>query len=403
MPLRATGRSVVGPELKRAPDGTWFCRPYLGTDARTGRRIRPYRSFPGMDRAEAEAACREWLSRIAPAASMGASPTLASMLSSYIWDPSRRLSAATRATYESCLVNYIEPTIGSIDYAELTPFDVRGAYRRLLTAGGLTGKPIEGSTLRKVHALLKGAYSDWQRWLGRNPMFDVPAPAAARPQPFALDPADQEALTRVLLAAMSDRSCTGGNIARRTTAFAAYLALNQGLRVGEACAIRRCDWRRQTHDLRVCGTVVERPHLARQPYPKRGSSGNVALAKSVEEQLGRHLAWQDGWLNGDARELACPVVTYGAKGTMARPSTLSRRFSSLAREAGMPEGTSFHSLRHTHATWLLMHGCDMRTIQERLRHSDVATTLRFYSSVMPGRDSGAAELFSESMKEDTDS
>ena len=69
----------------------------------------------------------------------------------------------------------------------------------------------------------------------------------------------------------------------------------------------------------------------------------------------------------------------------------------------MPEGTSFHSLRHTHATWLLMHGCDMRTIQERLRHSDVATTLRFYSSVMPGRDSGAAELFSESMKEDTDS
>lgn len=42
-----------------------------------------------------------------------------------------------------------------------------------------------------------------------------------------------------------------------------------------------------------------------------------------------------------------------------------------------------------------MNGYDMRTIQERLRHRDVATTLRLYASVMPGRDSAAASGFAE--------
>ena len=39
----------------------------------------------------------------------------------------------------------------------------------------------------------------------------------------------------------------------------------------------------------------------------------------------------------------------------------------------------------------------MRTVQERLRHRDVATTLRIYGSVMPGRDARAAAAFSSSL------
>ena len=92
-----------------------------------------------------------------------------------------------------------------------------------------------------------------------------------------------------------------------------------------------------------------------------------------------------------------PLVTYRADGGLARPSDVSRRFKSLVRELGLPEETVFHSLRHTHATWLLMHGYDMRTIQERLRHRDVATTLRLYASVAPGRDAQAAEAFASSL------
>ena len=46
---------------------------------------------------------------------------------------------------------------------------------------------------------------------------------------------------------------------------------------------------------------------------------------------------------------------------------------------------------------MLMNGFDMRTIQERLGHASVKTTLDIYGSVMPGRDQAAAAAFTDSI------
>lgn len=384
-------------ELKRGRDGVLYCRPYLGTDRVTGRAVRPYRRFPGMGEDEARRAADEWLAALAPAAASESGRRLSSMLARFVMDPARGYAGNTVATYLSAVRCYVVPTLGDVPYDELTAYDVRAAYRILLTGRG-GREPISSSTLRKVHALLCAAYRSWQRQLGRNPMLDVPAPAATPPEPFALEECDQEELSRALLGAMASDGTGREAVARRVTAFAAYLALAQGLRCGEACAVRRCDVRPGMHDIRVSGTVVERPRLARQPYPKRHSAGNVSLAPSVEAEIERHEAWQDGWLASAGRRT--PLVTYRADGSLARPSEVSERFKALVRELGLPAETTFHTLRHTHATWLLMHGYDMRTIQERLRHRDVATTLRLYGSVMPGRDAAAAAAFADSLTTD---
>lgn len=380
-----------GVRVRRRPDGKWIARPYLGTDAVTGRPIRPQRTWPGdWTEERAQAACDEWVASWMPSLASRTSKRLGSMLRSYVLDPSNGFAGTTEATYLSALDNYIEPTIGSVPYDELEPYMVGAAYRILLT-GTTSRPPISRATLRKMHALLAGAYRRWQRQLRRNPMLDVPAPVPERIEPIALGEWDQDELTSALLSLMSDESPSRANVAKRTVAFAAYLALNEGLRCGEVLALQRRDWRRSNHELHVGASVVEKPALARRRMPKRGSVGNVAVADGVEREMARHIAWQGEWMRRSGGGI--PLVTAHVDGALMRPSAVSRAFTAMARELGMPEGTTMHTLRHTHATWLIMHGFDMRTVQERLRHADVRTTLALYTSVAPGRDAEAAAAF----------
>lgn len=53
-------------------------------------------------------------------------------------------------------------------------------------------------------------------------------------------------------------------------------------------------------------------------------------------------------------------------------------------------GLCFHELRHTQATLLIGNGCDIKTVQHRLGHADVQTTLNIYSHNIDANDEAAA-------------
>lgn len=384
--------------VKQHDDGTYYVRPYLGVNAVTGKPIRPYRRFPdAVDEAEAAEMAAEWLAEVEGAARLGVSLAMSDVMQRYIDAASPSWTANTAKAYRNC-ARWLGPVIGGIDADELKPHLVEAAYNVLLLRGGREGRALSQASVRQCHDFLCGMF----RWAVKaevtpfNPMPSVTKPRLDRAEATAFREAEFAALRSRLAVLMADPCTVTGS-----SALAAFLSLATGVRCGEACALSVGDLALQNCMVHVNATVVEPTGYGpcRQPFTKGRRARNVAVGDDTAEAL-RHVLQQRRELLPESRgrDLSLPLVCTPAGGLM-RPSIVSREFTRMRRDLGLPDGTSFHTLRHTHATMLIAAGADMRTVQERLGHANVATTLGLYAHVVPGRDRAAADAFEAAARE----
>jgi integrase/recombinase XerD len=231
---------------------------------------------------------------------------------------------------------------GLQDWQALTPPD-------LLKYEASLGPPLARSTAqRKVSAL-----RSFLKFLKRNnqgPSADLPSTGGFRKKkamPKALGQAQIEALL-----ACPDVSKSPGLRDRALM----ELVYGAGLRISEAIELERSALDLEEGAARVHG---KRGKVRRVPLPV----GTVAWLQRYAQEARPQLVKK-------------PLAQFIAsdRGLPMRRQTAYARMERYAREAGMPEGVSPHTLRHTYAVHLLKGGADLRTVQELLGHESVATT-----------------------------
>ena len=81
------------------------------------------------------------------------------------------------------------------------------------------------------------------------------------------------------------------------------------------------------------------------------------------------------------------MVTNGLGTDRCGPWILERAIRDIRDKVDdLPEGFTFHDLRHYFASLLIASGADIKTVQTRMRHALARTTLETYGHLWPDAD-----------------
>ncbi len=133
----------------------------------------------------------------------------------------------------------------------------------------------------------------------------------------------------------------------------------------------------------------------KEPKSKAGRR-KISLPKTTIAMLRQHQLDQSELrlklgLGGHNDGLVLPVLDAGKGFTFRSPRSLTKEFDRLVKSLDIPRIT-FHGLRHTHITHLLMDNVPIKLVSQRAGHASVSITLDVYGHVLPDMQQGVADL-----------
>ena len=170
-------------------------------------------------------------------------------------------------------------------------------------------------------------------------------------------PLPEDDVSRLIASITGDDS-----FARRDRALVEFLYAT-GARISEACGMSLGDLDMDDSLVRLMGKGSKERIV---PF---GRSANAALRDYLDEG-GRGMLVPERWRTRDHAD----AVFLGVRGTRLTRQAAFHIVRKYAALAGIKDDVSPHTLRHSCATHMLVHGADLRVVQELLGHASVSTT-----------------------------
>jgi len=269
------------------------------------------------------------------------------------------LRPQTLLNYKRQIKNRIKPALGNVKITSIRPDHLQRFYSDLLKTG------LSKSTVRYIHFVVSKTLKVAMKWglVGRNVAEAVESPV---PDPYDIKPMTVDDAKWLLKVLEGDRL------------YAFYVVLiTTGMRRGEALGLQKPDL-----DLTE-GTVTIKRSLYFLPgkglvvgeTKSEKSNRTLALPEFTVQILKEHL---------EKHSLNSKFVFATGHGTPFSPRNVHRHFKEKLAEAGLPQSIRMHDLRHSHISWLIRAGQDIKSVQAVAGHAQASTTIEIYSHLLPG-------------------
>lgn len=307
----------------------------------------------GADRAE-----QMFYDRIADDAKAKATPSLDDWTATYL-DDICDANPATREKYRRNYDRHIAPLLGTLPVGRIDSEDARRLVRHLSDQ-----KHLKDATVANVFVVLSGAMSAAHK---RGIISSDPTAETKMPRRTAHLDEEATFLTRIeymqLRAAFDPR-------------FVPLLdfAIGTGARWGECAALTVRDLDLRAGTVRINKAVKQDGKVG--PPKTRKSIRNVSLPPEVVASL---LSLVAGKAPGDL------VFTMPRGGPLLHRTFGTRYWIKACMSAGLTDPRpTFHSLRHSHASWLIESGeWNMLEVSRRLGHASIQVTADTYGHLDP--------------------
>ena len=292
-----------------------------------------------------------------------------------VWLPSRHVEVSTMAGYRSYLDKHFLPFFGDRPMAEILPSIVQD----WVTAAAASG--LSPTSVAKYHVMLHSVFKRAvrDRVILTNPCDGIELPKIAPRKARILTPPEYDRLVtaipeRFQLLVMTD--------------------IETGLRWGELIALRprHIDFLRRTISVEQTIVEVSRKHsptgerMIVKDYPKDDEFRTLRVSETLLRAIARRIE-QLGLGRDDL--IFASTETAGGR-PLSRNTFRTKVWLPALERSGIDFHVRVHDMRHAHASWLLAGGADLKTVMERMGHSQIMTTQKYLHTLPDAQDKALA-------------